>query len=139
MKIACLFSLVFISLFTSCEKSEEAPASLSGTWRLVEARGMFVIRDFPPDRVETITFEGNTYQLKIGENITEGDFTTADDPTVAKEVCLEMPPGRYTRTIRFSKRSSDQKIFYEFDGDTLKMISGCFALDGGSEKIYKRS
>lgn len=137
MKIVCLLLMVTM-MSVSCGKKSGADRGLAGTWNLVEVRGMHSTTDIPEAWRETISFEGNSYTFKTGDSTESGTYTTAEDGSVEKEVCLVMEPGRYSRTILFSGGSSDKKIFYEFSDDTLKTISGCFAYDGGVEKIYRR-
>lgn len=137
MKLLSTLSVIIL-LISSCDKKDTADRGLSGTWRLVEIRGMFPTTDIPDAAKETLTFDGDKYTMNIGDTMMSGTFTTAEDGSVEKEVCLRMEPGRYTRIIIYAERSSDQKIFYEFSGDTLKTISGCHAYDAGVEKIYKR-
>src|SRR5687768_8267491 len=133
-----IFSALFLIITYSCNKPSSGTKDLSGVWELTEVRGMMIIDSFPDDQKETLILKNDTYELRIGNTVTTGTYSTHPDPDVKKEVCLEIEPGIYTRRIEFKERSSDKKIYYELSGSTLKLISGCFAYDAGSEKIYKR-
>ena len=137
MKSILLIALTSFIILSACNKKSES-GDITGKWELTEIRGMIIFDTIPDNLKETLTLNDDTYESKIGNVITAGTYATAPDSGVADAVCLQIEPGKYSRRIDFSKRNSDQKVFYQLDGSTLKMISGCFAYDGGAEKIYRK-
>ena len=137
MKSILLIASTSLIILSACNKNTES-GDLTGTWELTQIHGMLLMDTIPDRFKEILSLDNETYQLKIGDETINGTYSTAPDSGVVRSVCLQIDPGKYTRRIDFSQPVSGQKVFYQLDGSTLKFISGCFANDGGVEKVYKR-
>ena len=134
--IALLFSCI---LFQSCDKSTFSADQIKGTWELVQIQaGMSPTRDATPGE-EQIILTASTYEIvKNGTPTESGNYSVIEDPSVSKEVCLELEKGTYTHRIQFEGGDNSRKIFFQIKGDSMNTLSGCFALDGGVSKSYKK-
>jgi hypothetical protein len=146
MKITYLFTLlaVFMLFAIGCKKESNSKinkvqtSTLQGSWELRKQSGMLII-NYPPGNGQTISFSQNTYQKKKdGQVIEQGDFDIIADATVAEETCLTIPAGTYEGRIIFSGDNTGRKYFVQINNDTLNIISGCFAIDGGSISEHKK-
>ena len=137
MKPTLLIALTLFIL-TACNKTTSESGELNGTWTLTKINGNFILDTIPERFKETLSLNEGTYEMTIGDSTITGTYTTAQDTGVIQAVCLQIEPGIYSRRIDFSKNNADQKVYYQVEGNTLKLISGCFAYDAGAEKIYSR-
>lgn len=144
MKFTMLaLSFAFI-LFLSpgCKKSNpevNQSGSFVGSWELRLIQGSIPSRNFAPGNGHIIQFTNDGYKvLDSGRVKEEGHFTITPDSSVEANVCLEVKAGQFTNRITFSASSNPNKVFYNIEGNRLTFLSGCFALDGGSSKMYER-
>lgn len=133
----CLLGIVFLSI--SCNKGNSNPnISIEGVWELRKMKGQILV-DYPPGNGNTIKFEGNRFEISINGTVTSsGTYKLVSDSTVSTETCLLIPKGEYKDIIIYDTRSSDRKIFVKVSGNKLSFITGCFAVDAGSETEYQK-
>ena len=137
--VLCLFVGVLFSA-TSCKKSEAERAvrnSIMGTWELRRASGQMTI-NYTPGNGNTLHFTKSTYERhRTGQPAESGTYKIILDASVEQNVCLVIADGRYENRIDFSAVNSP-KVFLQLSGDTLHLVSGCFANDSGSFSDYVR-
>jgi len=86
-----------------------------------------------------LEFTDTAYKIyKAGSPIQSGQYTVLQDTTVSANVCLAFPKGRYPNRIIYDSNFAAAKIFYQVAGDSLKFISGCYAIDAGHSEVYVR-
>lgn len=133
----CFFGIAFLS--GSCKKNNTASNELiQGLWELRKVSGQILI-DYPPGNGNTIKFEGNKFEFRTSGVVTNsGTYKIERDLTVSAETCLTIPKGEYENIIIYDTRSSDRKFFIKIVGNKLSFITGCFAVDAGSETEYQK-
>ena len=140
--ITTLFLCVLLTSVCSCNKDKKLKksfisGSIVGTWELAAAQaGMIPTVTYPPGNGNLLKFTDESYQvLKNGQLAKSGNYTIAGDTTVEANVCLVVEKGSFKNRIIYDNDYNANKVFVEVKNDTLSIISGCFALDGGS--LYK--
>ena len=79
-----------------------------------------------------------SYEIREnGQVVKSGEFEIVADATVVESTCLNIAAGTFIQRIDLKNASYPQKIFLELSGNKLTLLSGCFALDGGSRREYK--
>lgn len=135
-----LFCLVF-SCFWGCKKTKEEKAirnTIVGTWELRRASGQITI-NYAPGNGNRLKFTKSAYERAANGQLAEnGTYKIVRDNSVEKNVCLVMADGQFENRIDFSKDNNNRKVFLQLSGDTLHLVSGCFANDSGSFTDYVR-
>jgi|SRR5688572_1369908 len=139
--VALLLCLLFMLVFTiSCKKETvKAKEGILGVWDLRKISGSWATQTYQPGSGNDISFAGTVYQIREnGQVVESGEYEIVADPTVVESTCLNIEAGKYTQLINFKNARYPQKVFFELSGNKLTLLSGCFALDGGSRREYER-
>ena len=139
--------LLFISAFLiqNCKKdhteigSQEA-FSIAGNWELRQEQTRTIpIINYPAGNGNLIKFTADEYStFANGNRIKTGPFKLISDLTAAESVCLVLPGNQFKNRIVFDSVYNSRKTFIEISKDSLKFISGCFAVDSGYYYLYIR-
>lgn len=137
----CFFLLVLFNY--GCKKnSDHSPGSgtITGSWELREASGAWSGGvNYPAGNGNIIAFTGTDYKMyKSGSVVKSGQFTVVPDATVSTSVCLVFPANQFTNRIIYDSDLAATKVFYQVAGDSLTLISGCYAYDAGHSEVYAR-
>lgn len=132
MRQFCILFLLFCA--AGCKKSDTAIAvdSIQGKWeiRAIQA-GMTPTLIYEAGNGHYLLFEGNNYkEIKSGATILTGTYTVRKEST-SIEGCPNSSPQPVMTKMIWSPSVGGREPFFYFDGNRLKFISGCFALDGG--------
>lgn len=93
---------------------------------------------YQPASGNDISFTGTHYKIREnGQVVESGDYEIVADPTVVESTCLNNEAGKYIQLINFKNARYLQKMFFDLSGKNLTLLSGCFALDGGSRREYE--
>jgi hypothetical protein len=140
-KAAFLPIILFGMVICGCEKRISVDdMGLIGSWQLIEQTAAMNPEVFhQAANTEVLKFANSNYQVYNHDTLTNsGFYTIVEDSTVEQEVCLVFTENYYSRRIHFSGMDNSRKTFYNQNGDTLRLISGCYAYDAGSTKVYAR-
>ncbi len=145
MKYAGIILLTMSILAWGCKKSSNNNAgtgtgNITGTWELREAFGsMSESIKYPAGNGDLLSFDKGSYtKSKAGQVVKNGQFAVVQDTTIAANVCLLFPTGRYTNRLIYDNNTDTTKIFFEVNGNKLRFYSGCYAYDAGHSEIYER-
>lgn len=141
LKASLLPLVLFMLIISGCKKGTSVDdMGLIGSWQLVERSGGMNPEVFhPAANEEVLKFANSNYKLYHNDILANtGFYAIAEDSTVEQEVCLVFANNYYSRRIDFSGMDNSGKTFYNLNGDTLRLISGCYAYDAGSTKVYAR-
>ena len=143
-----LIAFMITTLF-ACkkDKGEQAdPNDIKDTWELVEtSSSWFPVKTYLPGNGNLLQINGNTYvYYKDGQAIEQGNYSTAADTSVEENVCLINLKDTYKTRFDITNVTPMPtimvfKTFFYIENDKLYMISGCYAVDGGSKRVYQRS
>jgi len=139
--VTSLFCLLFMLAFTiSCQKETiTTEEGIEGVWELRKISGSWATLTYQPGSGNNIIFTGTHYEIREnGQVVESGEFEIVADPTVVGSTCLNIEAGKYTQLIDFKNARYPQKVFFDLSGNNLTLLSGCFALDGGSRHEYER-
>ncbi|MCW3107311.1 MAG: hypothetical protein JWQ09_1817 [Segetibacter sp.] len=131
---------VALTIFlNSCKKeNSEISTSIVGNWELVKVQAGRTI-DYPTGNGNILKFTNSNYQAFANGQLTKsGTYTIINDPTVEQEVCLVLPEDEYRNRIIYDGDNNAPKVFIQISNDTLSLLSGCFAVDAGSNTEYVR-
>ncbi|MBO9202688.1 MULTISPECIES: hypothetical protein [Niastella] len=142
-----LIVALMVTASIACKKDKDEKNSkedLISTWELAQIQaGMIAGKTYEPGNGNLLTINADTYAYyKDGQVIEKGNYTTAADNSVEENVCLVNVKDRYKRSIVFTNVTparTTNKTFYYIENDKLYLLSGCFALDGGVDAVYRRS
>ena len=136
--LLCLLCLLTFTI--SCKKETiNTEEGIEGVWDLRKTSGSWLTQTYQPGSGNDISFTGTHYEIREnGQVIESGEYEIVADPTVVESTCLNIEAGTYTQRINFKNARYPQKIFFELSGNNLTLLSGCFALDGGSRREYER-
>lgn len=139
MKRGLIFISVLTILFFACKKDNASFVdNLQGQWELRRVSGMLTV-DYPAGNGKIVKFNGNICEsFQHDELIDRSSFEIIPDKTVSVSTCMVFEKGMYDKRILYHKASTSQKTFIRISGDTLSFVSGCFAVDAGSESKYVR-
>ena len=138
--IAIFFGFL-MSISLSCKKgSTENSTLLVGNWEIRQFQGgMSPSVTYSAGNGTILRFTSSTYEsITNGQFVKSGKYKIETDFSVETEVCLIIPAGQFTKRIVFDGDYNAQKTFIEVSGNNLTFLSGCFALDGGSQKKYEK-
>jgi len=139
--IISMLCVLFIFLFTiSCKKETvKTKESIEGAWDLRKISGSWATLDYQPGSGNDINFTGTLYQIREnGQVVESGEFEIVADATAGESTCLNIEAGTYTQRIDFKNVRYPQKVFLELSGNKFTLLSGCFALDGGSRREFEK-
>ena len=139
--VTLLFCLLLILAFTiSCQKETvKAKEGIQGVWELRKISGSWVTQTYQPGSGNDISFTETHYEIREnGQSVESGEYEIVTDPSVGESTCLNIEAATYTQRINFRNARYPQKVFFELSGNQLTLLSGCFALDGGSRREYER-
>ena len=139
--VTLLLCLLFIFTFTiSCKKeTEKTKEGIEGVWELRKISGSWATQTYQPGSGNDISFTGIHYEIKEnGQLVKSGEFEIIADATAGESTCLDIEAGKYTQRIDFKNARYPQKVFLELSGNKLTLLSGNFAVDGGSRREYEK-
>ena len=139
--VTLLLCLLFMFTFTiSCKKeTEKTKEGIEGVWELRKISGSWATLTYTSASGNNIIFAGSHYEIREnGQLVESGEFEIIADATAGELTCLDIEAGNYTQRIDFKNARYPQKVFLELSGNKLTLLSGCFALDGGSRREYER-
>jgi hypothetical protein len=129
----------------SCRKQaggaeNTASSSLLGTWELRQAQGgMTPSLSYAPGNGNRLVFSDARYAVyKNGSLAKRGQYILIADSSVEAAVGLVVPVGQFFRRILYDQDSTAPKTFLEVSGNRLRLLSGYFPLDSGSDEVYER-
>lgn len=129
----------------SCRKQQSGEAgtnatSLVGSWELRQAqRGMTPTVAYGAGNGNILMFSDSAYAIYTNGNLTKsGHYRLLKDTSAEVEVGLDIPAGQFTRRIVFDNDFSARKAFIDISGNKLRILSGYFPLDSGSDEMYER-
>ena len=136
--LLCLLSMLTFAI--SCKKETvKTKEGLEGVWDLRKISGSWATLTYTPGSGNNIIFAGTHYEIREnGQLVESGEFEIVADATAGESTCLDIETGKYTQRIDFKNARYPQKVFLELSGNKLTLLSGCFALDGGSRREYER-
>jgi hypothetical protein len=139
-RIAPLIFLMILSFACKKDKGDNTPKDLQGGWELAESTvSITPTVTYPSGHGFNLSFDnGKYYYYEHGNVVKEGSFTTMEDNTVEQNVCMTNLADKFTRRIVFDNDYSSNKVFFHIADGKLSLISGCFAVDGGQLKVYRR-
>ena len=124
---ACLAGLLLLS--ASCKKNTPPSSQdLAGTWEIHSSMmGDTPLKTYSAGNDSLLKFTDKTYSVSIkGQLIKSGTYSVAEDSFNL----LPVPGGKFTHRIDYQD-STQQKIFFRVNGDTLIFVTGKFEVDGG--------
>jgi len=133
--------LLFMLAFTiSCQKeTAKAQEGIEGVWELRKISGSWATQTYQPGSGNDISFAGTIYQKREnGQVVERGEYEIVADSTVVEETYLNIEAGKFAHRIDFKNARYPQKVFFELSGNKLTLLSGNFAVDGGSRREYER-
>ena len=147
-----MLALLLTTLF-ACKKNKDNAVdpntNLVSIWELSEVTtSMLPVQTLVPGNGNTLRINSNnTYAyFKDGQAIEQGNYTIVPDTSVEKETWLTNLKDKYKNRFEVSnvtpvlpRPAADLKVFFYVEGDKLYMISGNFAVDGGSLRVYRRA
>ena len=139
--VTLLLCLLFIFTFTiSCKKeTEKTKEGIEGVWELRKISGSWATQTYQPGSGNDISFTGSHYEIKEnGQLVESGEFEIIAHATAGESTCLDIEADKYTQRIDFKNARYPQKVFLELSGNKLTLLSGNFAVDGGSRREYER-
>jgi hypothetical protein len=135
--------LLCLSVFLSCKKDSEVNEgsdSIIGTWELYQsASGMMPFTTYPSGNGFTMSFDSTHIRLrKNGQVSFEDQYHLTTDSIVDLNSC-ELKPAASNKPNRIIMHSNPPayRMSFEIVGGKLKIMSGCFPLDGGWS-LYRR-
>jgi hypothetical protein len=140
--LALSFAFIF-SFMSGCKKNNVKEAnkssSIIGAWELRSTVGGIPLKTFPPNNGHVIQFTNDSYTVfDSGQAKEQGSYTITPDNSVEANVCLVIKDSQFTNRITLSASSNPYKIFFNLEGNQLTFLSGCFAVDAGSQTVYER-
>jgi hypothetical protein len=139
-RIAPLILLMTVLFACKKDKGSNTPTDLQGGWELAESTvSITPTVNYPSVNGFNLSFDnGKYYYYEQGKIVKEGSFTTMKDNTVEQNVCMTNLADKFTRRIVFDNDYSSNKVFFHIADGKLSLISGCFSVDGGQLKVYRR-
>jgi hypothetical protein len=137
VRLVTISGLVLV--LNSCKKENKFIVGfLQGKWELQRISGMLTTT-YPPGNGNTIEFTGNQYVLVSNGQVTrQGQFEIIRDNSAPSSTCLNISSDQFPDRIIFDNDMTSQKIFLRVSNRSLTFISGCFAIDAGFTKDYRK-
>jgi hypothetical protein len=145
-----MLALLMTTLF-ACKKDKgdtiDPKKDLVSIWELAEASSaMTPVKTYDPGNGNTLRINSNdTYAyFKDGQVVEQGNYSIVADTSVEKEVCLVNLKDKYKNRFEITNVTPVPtvmafKTFFYVEGDKLYMIGGCYAIDAGSLRVYRRA
>ncbi len=150
MKTSCRFLIITLltSTLFACKKNKSEPVDpteLKGTWELESARSsMMPLTTYEEGNGNLLKIKDDSYAYyKDGAVTEQGNYAAYKDTVTVPYTCQAGPNGKYQNRFANSNITSPRvsplfKIYYYVEDNKLYMASGCWALDSGSEEVYRR-
>ena len=140
-----LITLVVTTLI-ACKKEKgnnEPNKDLKSNWELAEYSTSWLPKIiYNPGNGNLLYFWDDTYTVfKDGQIQEQGNYTAKPDNTVEQNSCDPSLKDTYTRSIEFTNGDSTRvtyKKYYYIADDKLYLVSGCNAVDGRVDAVYRR-
>ena len=139
---------LLITTMTACKKdNNDNPKDYEGVWELAETSSMMPTQLYDPGNGNLLSINSDgSYVYSKNDSVTEtGNYKVVTDNSVEENVCLKDLKDKYKERFAFSNISTpyavypaNYKVFFYVADDKLYMIGGCFAVDGGSYRVYRR-
>ena len=130
-------------VMAACIKHKDATPddsnSIVGAWELSSSQSSILpATNYPSGSGNMVVFTKNTYTVYVNHQVSKsGSYTTEADAGFEQNVCLVDTDGKFSNRIIYDGDTTP-RIFIAVDGGTLSIASGCFAIDGGQEQVYKK-
>jgi hypothetical protein len=135
-----------VTILVACKKDKgdkDTNKDLKNTWELSEySTSWFPKVIYQPGNGNLLHFSDDTYTVfKDGQIKEQGTYTEKADNTVEQNSCDPSLKDIYTRSVEFTNGDSTHftyKRFYYIADDKLYFVSGCHAVDGRVDAVYRR-
>jgi hypothetical protein len=146
-----LMIVLLVSTLFACKKDKgdkvDPEKDLVSIWELAEtSSAMMPVKTYDPGNGNLLRINNNdTYAyFKDGQVIEQGNYSIVADTSVEKEVCLVNLNDKYKNRFEITNVTPIPtvmafKTFFSVEGDKLYMIGGCYAVDAGSLRVYRRA
>jgi hypothetical protein len=134
-----VFFGALIIFFSGCKEDSMIIKSIEGEWELVRVTGSRPVITYPAGNGNVLQFSASNYQLfENRQPVKSGTYTMVEDASAQTSVCLVLGAGEYRNRIIYDNDYNSPKKFIQISNDTLSILSGCFAVDAGSNLEYVR-
>ena len=145
-----MFALLVTTLF-ACKKDkgdkDDPKKDLVSIWELAEASSaMMPVKTYEPGNGNLLRINSNDtyFYSKDGQVMEQGNYSIVADTSVEKETCLINLKDKYKNRFEITNVTPIPtvmafKTFFYVEGDKLYMIGGCYAVDAGSLRVYRRA
>jgi hypothetical protein len=134
-----LFVFFTIIIFACNKNNRDYATGIEGNWELRRITGGRPQTDYPAGNGNLLKFTNTTYQtFENGRLVKTGIYTIVEDASAQTSLCLVLSPEQYKNRIIYDNDYNATKKFFQISNDTLTIISGCFAIDAGSNTEYVR-
>ena len=142
---------LLLTTFIACKKdkgnSPDLKKDLVSTWELAEVSSSWIPKQtYAPGNgnILRVNNDGSYFYYAAGQIKEQGNYTIVADTTVEKEVCLVNLKDKYKNRLETTNVTpiptvAAFKTFFYIENDRLYMIAGCYAVDGGSLRVYRRA
>jgi hypothetical protein len=143
---------LLVTTLVACKKDKDEDHSLEkdlvGFWELSEASSSwFPVKTYDPGNGNKLKIynDGSYAYYKDGQVTEQGNYAVVADDSVEENVCLINLKDHYknrfdvTNVTPTPNQVTVFKTFFYIADDKLYMISGCYAVDGGSSRVYRRA
>lgn len=139
MAMRVLFFLMAMFLLSCKKDNSSSSTSVVGEWELLRVVGSRPLITYPSGNGNVLKFTNTNYQaFESGQLTKSGTYSIIEDGSVEASVCLVVPQDKYRQRLIFDNDYGAPKKFIQITNDTLSVLSGCFAIDGGSNTEYVR-
>jgi hypothetical protein len=138
MKLFTACGVALLLLLNSCKKDKAPSSSIVGTWEIQSSRGSIPTITYASGNDSLLKFTSSTYTVySKGQVVKSGTYSIVADSSFD---ALVVQAGEFTHRIIYDGNDPNTsfKKFLQVSGNKLTFISGNFALDSGSETIYRR-
>jgi hypothetical protein len=141
-----LMIALLVTALVACKKDKDDKdpnKDLKSSWELAEYSTSWLPKIiYNPGNGNLLHFGADTYTVfKDGQIKEQGNYTAKADNTVEQNSCDPSLKDIYTRSIEFTYGDSTRityKRFYYIADDKLYFVSGCHAVDGRVDAVYRR-
>jgi hypothetical protein len=145
-----MLALLLTTLF-ACKKDKgdnyDPKKDLVSIWELAEvSSSMLPVQKYDPGNGNLLRINSNdTYAyISNGQITQQGNYTIVADTSVEKETCLVNLKDKYKYRFEVTNDPpiptvTAYKVFFYVEDNKLYMISGCYAIDAGSLRVYRRA
>jgi hypothetical protein len=142
-----LFSIAFVALITvflGCNKDVADTAtstSIVGSWELRQTSAAMLPTPstYPVGNGTILKFTDSTYEsYDKGTLVKSGNYTVVEDSTFEENVCMVQQPGMFRHRIIYDGNTTATKQFIQVISNKLIFMSGCYAVDAGTNTQYEK-